>query len=265
LEREGSGETSERQGCSQGRGEVLARPATVSERSKRRRKLSAALTPDGPAHHLESSQPLLREGHRAPRTPTGQLSWLASFPPPACRDRRLRSVGRWRWAGTRRGAGDSSGMSRASLCPGKRRIAPATEDLASNRWRRAEHSPASSAHLIGTAVRPQADGGTRARLIRWEEANSWRPRLLPATSFRAHRRHLARAAGPERPGRSASRSLIKRTGARSATVDIRSARNVATRPGVQSWRGRETRPRRADHAGLVSPAISSAVLWRWTL
>src|ERR1022692_1458141 len=125
LEREGSGETSERQGCPQGRGEVLAGPVTVSERSKRRQKLSAALTPDGPVHHLKSSQPQPREGHRTPRTPAGQLSWLASCPPPACRDRRPRSVDRWPWAGTRQGAGDSSGMSRASLCPGKRRIAPA--------------------------------------------------------------------------------------------------------------------------------------------
>jgi hypothetical protein len=87
LEREGSGETSGRQGCPQGRGEVLAGPATVSEhgvevrRSKRRQKLSAALMPDGPAHHLESSQPHPREGHQTPRRPAGQPNWLASCPP----------------------------------------------------------------------------------------------------------------------------------------------------------------------------------------
>ena len=54
------------------------------------------------------------------------------------------------------------------MCPGERRTASATEDLAPNRWRRAEHSPASSAHLVVTAVRPQADGEHRARLNRWE-------------------------------------------------------------------------------------------------
>ena len=166
MERAGSGETSERQGCLKGRGKVLAGPFAVSERSKRRRNLSAALTPDGPVHHPESSQPHPREGHRTPRRPAGQLSWLTSCPSPACRDRRPLSVGRWPWAGTRQGAGDSSGKSRASLCPGDRRTASATEDLVPNRWRRAEHSPASSAHLVVTAVRPQADGGRRARLIR---------------------------------------------------------------------------------------------------
>ena len=171
MKREGSGETTERQGCPQGRGEVLAGPVTVSERSKRRWNLSAALTPDGPVHHLESSQPLPREGHRTPLRPAGQLSWRASCPPPACRDRRPRSVGRWPWAGTRQGAGDSFGMSRASLCPGERRIAPVTEGSAPNRSRRIEHSPASSALLIGTAFN-QAHGQCRARLTPWEEAKS---------------------------------------------------------------------------------------------
>ena len=137
MESEGSGETTERQGCPQGRGEVLAGPFAVSERSKRRRNLSAALTPDGLVHHLENSQPHPREGHRTPPVPAGQLSWLASCPPPmAGRHHRPLSVGRWPWAGTRQGAGDSSGTQSASLCPGGRRIAPATEDLASHRWRR---------------------------------------------------------------------------------------------------------------------------------
>jgi hypothetical protein len=53
----------ERQGCPQGRGEVLAGPVTVSERSERRQKLSVALTPAGPVHHLEDSQPHRREEH----------------------------------------------------------------------------------------------------------------------------------------------------------------------------------------------------------
>ena len=194
MEREGSGEKPERQGCPKGRGEVLAGPATVSERSKRRQKLSAALTPDGPVHHLESSQPHPREGYRTPRRPAGQPNWLASCPPPACWHRRPLSVDRWPWAGTRQGAGDSSGMSRASLCPGERGIAPATEGSASNRSHRAEHSLAPSAHLTRTAIRNQAEGPTPTSLIPWEEANSWAPRLWPATSCRAHRRHPARGA-----------------------------------------------------------------------
>ena len=96
----------------------------------------------------------------------------------------------------------------------------------------------------------------------WEEADGWAPRLVPATSCRAHRRHPARGARPERPGRGAGRSLTERTGARSAAVDIRMCKKCCDEAGSQSRRGRETRPRRADHAGLVSPVSSSAVLWR---
>jgi hypothetical protein len=62
-------------------------PFTVSERSERHQKLSAALTPAGPVHHLEDSQPHGRARQRTPRTICGRRSRDLQLIPP--RRRRL--------------------------------------------------------------------------------------------------------------------------------------------------------------------------------
>ena len=226
LERGGSGGKAERQGCPKGRGEVLAGPFTVSERSERRQKLSVALTPAGPVHHLEDSQPHRREETlRTFRVISGRASWAPLLIIAVGESVREQVVTGGRGPGTRVGSSPPNGIREALAPPGGRvpRPGAGTEIFRwSDRRERAEG-----------LLRPRRSLVTLPATKPTEIVEQGRSRERKSSlGSRRSADLVSKALAALRPGRSAGErtgtdgGLTKGTGARSDAMSAHVARNV---------------------------------------